>query len=89
MRAEDLYPKLPTTINLIGCTKSTKDFTLQTPGQQLFNDLGSLGSIYFNGGLQQIKRAPKVKEAAGQPPSLRPFKQNVTCFCSAKSLVKQ
>ena len=37
-------PRLPTTINLIGFTESTKDFRLQKPGQPfLFNGLGSLG----------------------------------------------
>ena len=28
-----IYPRLPTAINLIGFTESTKDFTLQKPGQ--------------------------------------------------------
>ena len=45
-----IYPRLPTTITLIGFTESTKDFTLQTPGQPYFNGLGSLGytvHIYY------------------------------------------
>ena len=33
---KSLVPRLPTTINLIGITESTKDFTTQTPGQKLF-----------------------------------------------------
>ena len=31
-----MFPRLPTTINLIGFTESTKDFTLQKPGQPFF-----------------------------------------------------
>ena len=43
-RRENVSPRLPTTINLIGFTESTKEFTLQTPGQPVLNGLGSLGS---------------------------------------------
>ena len=36
-------PRLPTTIKLIGFTKSTRDFTLQKPVQTFSNGLGTLG----------------------------------------------
>ena len=38
-------PRLPTTMNLIGFTESTKDFTRQKPGQPFLNGLGSLGDL--------------------------------------------
>ena len=70
-KKESKSRRLPTTIIFIGFTKSTRDFTIQKPGQPLFfNGLGSLGKSHgIRWRVSSQKKAPNPPTDLGLRPS--------------------